>query len=77
MIDAKVKRTTSEVDRRRVEERRLVVRDGAHGSVATVDGEELGVEAGSEGGVDEERVVGVDVELRGHVNEAGAAAGVP
>ena len=77
MIDAKVKRTTAEIDRRRVEERRLVVRDGAHGPAATVDGEQFRVEAGGEGGVDEERVVGVDVELRGHVDEAGAAAGVP
>ena len=60
-----------------MEERCLVVRNGAHGPATTVDGEELGVEAGSEGSVDEERVVRVDVELRGHVDEAGAAAGVP
>ena len=55
----------------------MIVRDGAHGPAATVDGEELGIEADGQGGVDEERVVGIDVELGGHVDEAGAAAGVP
>jgi hypothetical protein len=64
MIDAEIGWISAKIDRGRMEERMLIIRDGAHFTILIVDGKDFRVEASSQCSMHKDWVVRAGVEFR-------------